>query len=218
MFDSIAGRYDLLNIVLSGGWHKIWESVLVRELPRDPDGKCLDLCTGTGALIPHLAQRYREVVGVDISSEMLSVARKRWGHLGNVVLCEGDALDLAYADSEFDAVTIAYGVRNWPDFSKGLSEVYRVVRPGGSVAILEFGQPRNPIWRRLFGLYSRYVIPALGGLISGTRAPYQYLPKTAASFPCGDEFVSVLKQIGFSNVHQRSLLGGVAYIYIAAKV
>ncbi len=217
MFDSIASRYDLLNFVLSGGCHKIWESKLVRQLPEDPKARCLDLCTGTGALVPNLAKRYREVIGVDISSEMLNVARKRWGHLENVVFCEGNALDLSYSDSEFDAVTIAYGVRNWPDFPLGLREVYRIVQTGGSVAILEFGQPQNAIWRGLFGLYSRYVIPTLGGLISGNRAPYQYLPKTAASFPCGEDFVSILKEVGFSGIRQRSLLGGIAYIYIAQK-
>jgi demethylmenaquinone methyltransferase/2-methoxy-6-polyprenyl-1,4-benzoquinol methylase len=218
MFDAIARRYDLLNTVLSCGLHRVWESRLVRELPECSGGRCLDLCTGTGALVPLLVRRYSEVVGIDISTEMLNVARKRWSRLPNVTWCEGDAQGLACRDGEFDAVTVAYGVRNWPDFRTGLVEVLRVIRPGGSVGILEFGQPRNALWRWCFGLYSRYVIPTLGGLVSGTRAPYEYLPKTSAVFPCGEDFEVALNEVGFSSVRRISLLGGVAHIYIAAKV
>jgi demethylmenaquinone methyltransferase/2-methoxy-6-polyprenyl-1,4-benzoquinol methylase len=218
MFDAIARRYDFLNTVLSCGLHRVWESRLVRELPGGSGGRCLDLCTGTGALVPLLVRRYSEVVGIDISTEMLNVARRRWSSLPNVTWCEGDAQSLACRDGEFDAVTVAYGVRNWPDFRVGLAEVLRVVRPGGCVGILEFGQPRNAVWRWCFSLYSRYVIPTLGGLVSGTRAPYEYLPRTSAVFPCGEDFEVVLKEVGFSGVRRISLLGGVAHIYIASKV
>jgi demethylmenaquinone methyltransferase/2-methoxy-6-polyprenyl-1,4-benzoquinol methylase len=217
MFDAIANRYDLLNTVLSCGLHRVWEARLVRRLSSAQDERCLDLCTGTGALVPRLARQYREVVGVDISSGMLDVARKRWRDITNVSWREGDAQALDFEDQAFGVITVAYGVRNWPDFRVGLSEVYRVLKYGGQVGILEFGQPRSRIWRWVFGLYSRYVIPLVGGLISGSRAPYEYLPQTSAVFPCGDEFVGELRSIGFSAIQSVSLMGGVAYIYIAHK-
>jgi len=217
MFDAISPRYDLLNTVLSVGLHRVWERLLVRGLPKAPSGRCLDLCTGTGALVPRLASRYREVIGVDISTGMLQVARNRWRQLTNVIWCEGDAQSLSFPDNHFDCITVAYGVRNWPDFRKGLGEIFRVTRPGGSIGILEFGQPRNLMWRSLFGFYSKHVIPAVGGLISGERAPYEYLPKTAAVFPCGDAFVAELCCVGFSSARAISLAGGVAFIYTAVK-
>ena len=217
MFDGIAHRYDLLNTVISCGMHRVWERSLVRALEAVPSGRCLDLCTGTGALVPHLAPRYREVVGVDISPQMLQVARNRWSSIANVTWIEGDAQKLSFTQCEFDVATVAYGVRNWPDVFGGLAEVYRVLKPGGSLAILEFGQPKNRVWKSCFGLYSRWIIPAIGGIISGHRAPYEYLPRTAAAFPCGDAFVSVLKDVGFLRVQQRSLMGGIAFIYVASK-
>lgn len=217
MFDAIAKRYDLLNTILSCGLHRLWESRLVRELPELPRGRCLDLCTGTGALVPRLAVRYQEVVGIDISPEMLNVARSRWQNLRNVSWNEGDAQKLFCRDGEFDVVTVAYGVRNWPEFMVGLAEAYRVLRPGGSIGILEFGQPANPLWRAIFGLYSRYVIPTLGGWVSGTRAPYEYLPRTASTFPCGIDFVEALQNVGFCNIRAISQAGGVAYVYMGIK-
>jgi demethylmenaquinone methyltransferase/2-methoxy-6-polyprenyl-1,4-benzoquinol methylase len=186
-------------------------------LPTVYNERCLDLCTGTGALVPYLAGRFREVVGVDISQQMLAVARNRWKELSNVTWLEGDAQNLTIGAAEFDAVTVAYGVRNWPDLAAGLAEVYRVLRPGGSVAILEFGQPCNRLWRWCFGLYSKWIIPTIGGLISGTRAPYEYLPRTSATFPCGDRFARLLEDAGFASVKQTSLMGGVAFVYLASK-
>jgi demethylmenaquinone methyltransferase/2-methoxy-6-polyprenyl-1,4-benzoquinol methylase len=217
MFDAIAPRYDLLNSLLSGGLHRVWEKRLARRVPPNSDGRCLDLCTGTGALIPFLAPSYREVVGVDISSEMLQRARDRFQSVANLSFHEGDAQALAFDNHSFDAVTVAYGVRNWPERERGLSEIARVLRPGGAVGILEFGQPRNPLWRWIFSLYSRYVIPTVGGLISGSRRAYEYLPRTSAAFPCGKEFEALLKGAGLVPVHTQSLCGGIAYIYIAEK-
>lgn len=217
MFDSIAKRYDLLNSLLSGGLHRVWERKLVESLPPNPEGSCLDLCTGTGALVPRLCERYRCVEALDISPQMLAVARTRFSKLDNVRWVEDDAQELGYSDSLFDVVTIAYGVRNWPDVSKGLRQVWRVLRPGGRVAILEFGQPSNSLWRWLFGLYSRFVIPFIGGIISGNRAAYEYLPRTSAVFPCGKEFEATLQASGLTPISTRSLMGGVAYIYVAQK-
>jgi demethylmenaquinone methyltransferase/2-methoxy-6-polyprenyl-1,4-benzoquinol methylase len=217
MFDSIAKRYDLLNTLLSCGTHKIWEKKLVNSLPTEPNEECLDLCTGTGALIPHLRRRFKRVIGVDISPGMLAIAKSRFGGCADVELFEGDAQHLNFSDASFDAVTVAYGVRNWPDFKLGLQEVCRVLKPGRSAAILEFGQPGRGIWASCFGFYSRHIIPALGGLISGERAPYEYLPKTASAFPCGDPFIEVLRGCGFSSATAKPLFGGVAFIYVATR-
>jgi demethylmenaquinone methyltransferase/2-methoxy-6-polyprenyl-1,4-benzoquinol methylase len=217
MFDAIAPRYDLLNFLLSGGLHRVWEKRLVRSLPVLERGVCLDLCTGTGALVPYLAPRYQQVCGVDISSQMLNRARQRFREISNVTWMEGDAQALSFDDGSFDVVTVAYGVRNWPERERGLREVCRVLRVGGYVGILEFGQPRNALWRALFSLYSRYVIPTIGGLLSGSRAAYEYLPKTSAVFPCGGAFEELLTSEGLTPLSTVPLAGGVAYVYVAVK-
>ncbi len=217
MFDAIAPRYDLLNSLLSGGMHKVWERRLVRCLPDWPEATCLDLCTGTGALVPALAKRFGRVVGVDISAQMLERARRRFAGLQNAEWYEGDAQNLSFGSGEFDVVTVAYGVRNWPDRERGLREIARVLRPGGQVGILEFGQPKNPVWGAAFRVYSRYIIPGIGGAISGHRAAYEYLPKTSATFPCGEEFNAMLVRAGLTARRTLRIFGGVAYIYIAEK-
>jgi demethylmenaquinone methyltransferase/2-methoxy-6-polyprenyl-1,4-benzoquinol methylase len=217
MFDRIAARYDLLNSLLSGGLHRVWEKRLARALPRSSQGRCLDLCTGTGALIPHLVDRYQEVVGVDISPQMLQRARVRYASVQNLVFQEGDAQALSFDSCSFDVVTVAYGVRNWPERERGLREIARVLKTGGSVGILEFGQPHNWLWRSIFSLYSRYVIPTVGGLISGSRKAYEYLPRTSAAFPCGKQFEALLEDAELVPVRTMPLCGGIAYIYIAEK-
>jgi demethylmenaquinone methyltransferase/2-methoxy-6-polyprenyl-1,4-benzoquinol methylase len=217
MFDAIAPTYDLLNTVLSGGFHRRWERLLVGSLPGNPDGRCLDLCTGTGALVPKLSARYAEVVGADISPQMLEVARTRFARSSNVTLVEADAQNLPFDGGAFDVATVAYGVRNLPDLNAGLSEIRRVLKIGGQVGILEFGTPRNAVWRAIFSFYSRYIIPMVGGLLSGERDAYEYLPKTAAAFPCGAEFETLLTQAGLTPQTTIPLMGGIAFIYIAEK-
>jgi demethylmenaquinone methyltransferase/2-methoxy-6-polyprenyl-1,4-benzoquinol methylase len=217
MFDAIAARYDLLNTILSGGMHRVWEQRLVSSVPAIPDGVCLDLCTGTGALIPRLSSRYARVEGVDISPQMLERARVRWRTIGNVSWTEGDAQALECKDNTFDVVTVAYGVRNWPERERGLREITRVLKARGYVGILEFGQPTNRMWRSIFNFYSRSIIPFIGGLVSGNREAYEYLPKTSAAFPCGEAFAALLSEAGLEPVSISPLLGGVAFIYVAQK-
>jgi demethylmenaquinone methyltransferase/2-methoxy-6-polyprenyl-1,4-benzoquinol methylase len=217
MFDAIAGRYDFLNTVLSGGMHRVWEQRLVSSVPAMAAGVCLDLCTGTGALVPRLAPRYSRVEGIDISPQMLERARVRWRTIQNVSWSEGDAQALQCNDETFDVVTVAYGVRNWPDRARGLREITRVLKVNGYVGILEFGQPANPVWRFVFNFYSTTIIPWIGGLVSGNREAYEYLPKTSAAFPCGAAFEELLADAGLEPVTTSSLLGGVAFIYVAQK-
>jgi demethylmenaquinone methyltransferase/2-methoxy-6-polyprenyl-1,4-benzoquinol methylase len=217
MFDAIAPTYDLLNSVLSGGMHRIWERTLVGSVPARPAGRCLDLCTGTGALVPRLTRKFKTVVGADISPQMLQVARCRYHSLPDVEWVEADAQRLPFGDASFDCVTVSYGIRNVPDVELVLCEMRRVVKPGGIIAILEFGTPGNPMWRWLFSMYSRYVIPLVGGALSGQRGAYEYLPKTAAAFPCGDAFEGLLGNAGLVPQATRRLMGGIAYLYVVKR-
>jgi demethylmenaquinone methyltransferase/2-methoxy-6-polyprenyl-1,4-benzoquinol methylase len=148
---------------------------------------------------------------------MLAVGRQRHGTIPACEWVEADAQALPFEAERFDAVTISYGIRNLPHPDQGLAEAFRVVKPGGELAILEFGQPRNPVWGLIFSLYSRYGIPFIGALISGSRAPYEYLPSTAAAFPCGGEFEKLLREAGWSPMRSLSLCGGIAYLYLARK-
>jgi demethylmenaquinone methyltransferase/2-methoxy-6-polyprenyl-1,4-benzoquinol methylase len=217
MFDSIAPTYDVLNTVLSLGLHRVWEKKLVASLPVERGATCLDLCTGTGALVPRLAARFEKVVGADISPEMLAVGKKRWATLSNCEWREVDAQAMPFSDNSFDAITVAYGVRNLPDPERGLREMWRVSADGGYLAVLEFGQPRNRIWRAMFSFYSNTIIPFVGGLVSGQRRAYQYLPKTSAKFPCGRAFEEMMIRAGWKPERTISLCGGVAFIYVGRK-
>jgi demethylmenaquinone methyltransferase/2-methoxy-6-polyprenyl-1,4-benzoquinol methylase len=218
MFDAIANTYDLLNSILSLGLHRIWEGRLVALLTAAPAGKSLDLCTGTGALVARLSEKFGSVVAADISPQMLRVGSARHASLQKCSWVEADAQAMPFADNTFDAVTISYGIRNLPDPTKGLSEALRVAKPGGELAVLEFGQPANRLWRMIFNLYGRYVIPTIGGIISGSRGPYEYLPRTASAFPCGQRFEALLREVGWVPERTVTLCGGVAFMYKARKV
>jgi len=216
MFTNIAPRYDLLNAILSLGLHYLWQRKLVSLIPSSSGReKALDLCTGTGALVPDLANRFNEVFAVDLSEGMLLEARKRVIKGGKVNWIQGDAQNLSFEAETFDLVTIAYGARNFADLKVGLAEVARVLKPNGILLILEFGQPKNKIWRNTFAWYARHIIPILGGVISGDSAAYTYLPETIASFPSGEAFAAILKSVGLECDKIDSLCGGVGYIYRA---
>ena len=167
--------------------------------------------------MPRISRRCGKVVAADISPQMLAVGKRRHSKIRNCEWVEADAQLLPFSDSSFDAVSIAYGIRNVPDRVQALREALRVSKPGATLAILEFGQARNRVWRAIFGWYSRVIIPAVGGLISGERTAYEYLPKTSAAFPAGQLFESLLRESGWVPLSTRSLQGGVAYIYVARK-
>ena len=217
MFDKIAPTYDKLNGVLSLGINRLWERRLVRNLPRVGGGLVLDVCTGTGALVPRLAPHFRGVVAVDISKEMLSRGRKRCQDIPQTAWIESDAQDMPFADGSFEVISVSYGIRNIPSPEKGLREMYRVCLPGGTIGVLEFGQPTNKYLSKLYQWYSKNVIPRVGAYISGDDGAYQYLPRTAAAFPCGAEFEDLLKTTGWIPRKTISLCGGIAFIYIAEK-
>lgn len=222
MFDRIAPRYDLLNHTLSLNIDRVWRRRMVRLVQGFGPHTILDVATGTGDLAVAMARKMRQatVVGVDLSAEMLAVAREkvaRQGVADRVTLQEGDAEQLAFAEGSFDAVTVAFGVRNFGDLQAGVREMYRVLKPGGRLVILEFSYPRNPLFRALYGWYSRQILPRIGGAISHERAAYEYLPASVEDFSRNTDIVALMQQVGFVRCEARSQSWGIAHIYLGEK-
>jgi demethylmenaquinone methyltransferase/2-methoxy-6-polyprenyl-1,4-benzoquinol methylase len=226
MFASIARRYDAGNDVLSFGIHRLWRSRLVRAARLQEASTVLDICTGTGdlafALQDALGAR-GSVYGLDFVQDMLEIAvRKQGARSGKppVSFFRGDALAIPLAENSVDIITVAFGIRNVDSVQRCLSEMRRVLRPGGQLLVLEFGQATLPVFRTIYNWYSAHVMPLLGKLVTGNRAAYEYLPKTSLAFPCREAFLRELDQAGFSSAEYLSLMGGIAYIYqarLAAK-
>ncbi len=217
MFASIARRYDTANEVLSLGVHKGWRRAAVRISEAAPGHRVLDCATGTGDLALEFKRAVGssgEVIGTDFCAEMLQPAPAKAAKARlEVQFAVADVLALPYPDASFDVASIAFGIRNVDDPVRCLREMARVVKPGGSVIVLEFGQPRGP-FGALFRVYSRGVMPVVGGLLTGNRAAYEYLPRTAAAFPAGDRFLALMKDAGaFSRTEAHPLTFGTAYVY-----
>ena len=223
MFDGISGRYDLLNRLLSMGIDIRWRRVALRMLrERGIPGRVLDVATGTADLALALAADLpeAEVIGVDLSEGMLGVGRQkveRNGLRARVRLEQADAENLPFEDGAFDAVTVAFGVRNFENLDKGLGELQRVLRPGGHLMVLEFSRPTSPLVKGLMNLYSRSLMPALGGWLSKDRAAYAYLPASVQVFPEGEAFEERLQRAGLQPLRQRRLSMGISSVYIARK-
>lgn len=218
MFDAIAPRYDLLNRLLSFGIDQWWRRQAVEMLREERPRRVLDVATGTADLAIQAARTLdpEAVVGVDLSEEMLRRGRRkvaRKGLAGQITLREGDALDLPFEDGSFDAALVAFGVRNFEELEAGLREIGRVLRPGGTLVVLEFSWPRASVIRTLYTLYARYVLPLVGRLISGDPEAYTYLPASARAFPDGIDFLHRLRAAGFTNLVWRSLTFGIAALY-----
>ncbi len=218
MFDAIAGRYDALNHLLSAGLDRGWRRRAVRALALTGTERVLDVCTGTGDLAIATARHARQVVGVDFSWEMLRLGldKVRAASLGRrVALARGDAMRLPFPDASFDAATIAFGIRNVVDPVRAAAELRRVLRPGGRLAILEFGLPALPGLRQAYGWYFRAVLPRVGRLVSRHTDAYSYLPASVEQFPSGDDFVTLLGRAGFRDAEARPLAAGAVWLYIA---
>ena len=222
MFDNIAPKYDLLNHTLSMSIDRVWRRRVVGEVRRAKPGRILDVATGTGDLAIAMARRIRDVqvLGVDLSEQMLVVARRKIearGLDGRIVLDRGDAERLAVADASVDVATVAFGVRNFGDLGAGLRELARTIKPGGKVVILEFSRPRNRVFRALYEFYSYKILPRIGGLVSRDKRAYEYLPASVGEFPAPEEFMAMMARAGFRNCRARSQSFGIAQIYIGER-
>lgn len=218
MFDNIAPRYDLLNHTLSFSIDRLWRRRTVSMAAACRPARILDVATGTGDLAVDLARGIpgAAITGVDLSEKMLAVARRKVearGLAARIDLRQGDAEHLGFDAASFDAVTVAFGVRNFGDLDAGLRELARVLRPGGRVFILEFSRPRNRVFRALYEFYTFRILPLVGGAVSRDRRAYAYLPASVGGFPAPDAFLDRLAHAGFLSLGKRSLSGGIAHIY-----
>lgn len=221
MFNNISHRYDFLNHLLSLGIDKIWRKIAISFLkPLNPQF-ILDVATGTGDFaIQAMALNPQKVIGIDISEGMLSMGRKKIENLKlsqKVELCAGDSENLQFGENTFDAVTVGFGVRNFENLEKGLSEILRVMKPGAMLVVLEFSKPRKFPMRQMYNFYFKNILPALGRLISNDKSAYTYLPESVEAFPDGTDFENILKKVGFKETACKPLTFGISSIYTARK-
>lgn len=222
MFDSIAPTYDRLNHLLSMQIDRLWRRKTVKIAARRTPRDILDVATGTADLALSLAREIpgASVTGVDISENMLAIGRQKVTAAGlddRISLQVGDAESLGFDDGSFDCVTAAFGVRNFGAISTGLSEMHRVMRPGGVCLVLEFSQPRTPFFATIYKFYFSRVLPFLGEKVSGNDNAYTYLPESVGEFPPPERFAAMMREAGFAEVAAKRLSMGIAYIYIATK-
>jgi len=221
MFDNIAPKYDFLNHFLSFGIDKMWRRRAIRLIKPFKPVEILDVATGTGDLaIAALKTGAKKITGIDISEEMLAVGVNKVKALGldhQIILQKGDSEQLEFADNTFDAVTVAFGVRNFENLGKGLSEIFRVLKPGGVLCVLEFSKPRIFPVKQFYNFYSSYILPFFGRLISRDNSAYRYLPESVGEFPDGENFIGYLMRAGFKGSKENRQTFGVATIYLGEK-
>jgi demethylmenaquinone methyltransferase/2-methoxy-6-polyprenyl-1,4-benzoquinol methylase len=223
MFDSIAWRYDFLNHLLSFNFDRLWRRRAVKIISKSyksPD--ILDVATGTGDLaIAAMKLNPSKICGIDISRKMLEIGREKVGKKGfsaKIELIPGDSEKIPFNDNHFDVVMVAFGVRNFADPLKGLSEMRRVIRTGGMIMVLEFSKPSGFPFKPLYNFYFRNILPLFGRLFSKDKDAYRYLPDSVMKFPDNEEFLKLLIKAGCSDTHQVKLTGGVASIYTGIKL
>jgi demethylmenaquinone methyltransferase/2-methoxy-6-polyprenyl-1,4-benzoquinol methylase len=223
MFDQIAKRYDLVNRLLSFGQDVFWRQEMKRHLPSKESFDLLDIATGTGDVVLALVKdnpKVHTAYGVDLSEGMLEIGKfkvKAQAQQARITLEKADAQALPFLEGTFDAVTIAFGIRNIPDLRLALLEMYRVLKKDGRVLILEFSLPQNPIVRVGHWIYLNVFVPLIGLIFSGHTSAYRYLAQTIESFPYGDRFCKILRQMGFTNIQSKTFMGGAATLYWADK-
>ena len=221
MFDNISHKYDFLNHFLSLGIDKRWRKKAVRFLNDPKPRRILDVATGTGDFaLETLKLEPEKVIGIDISDGMLEVGRKKIAKRGledQVQLLNGDSENIPFEDNSFDAVIVAFGVRNFENLEKGLSEIHRVLDENGKVVVLEFSKPRHFPFKQLYNFYFRLILPKIGRSISKDHAAYSYLPESVSAFPDGDKFLGILDKIGFKNTKCKVLTFGISSIYVGQK-
>jgi demethylmenaquinone methyltransferase / 2-methoxy-6-polyprenyl-1,4-benzoquinol methylase len=221
MFNSIAGKYDFLNHFLSAGIDIYWRKQAVKIMGQNKPALLLDIATGTGDFaIEALQLNPQKIIGVDISEGMLAVGQekiKKKNLTGKIELQLGDSENLAFADNTFDGTMAAFGVRNFENLTQGLSEMYRVLKPGGRIVVLEFSKPKAFPFKQVYNFYFKQILPVFGKLISKDQSAYTYLPESVQAFPDGPDFINILKQVGFKNTQWHSLTFGISSIYTGLK-
>jgi len=221
MFNNIAHRYDFLNHFLSAGIDYRWRKKAIKIIGQKHPKAILDVATGTGDLaIAALKINPENIIGVDIAEDMLAVGRNKLNtkdpnHI--ITLEKGDSENLRFEDASFDAVMVAFGVRNFEDLEKGLAEMYRVLNNDGQVMILEFSKPKSFPVKQFYAFYFKYILPSLGRMISGDQGAYTYLPESVSEFPDGENFLKILQKVGFKQVAHKPLTFGIASIYTGIK-
>lgn len=223
MFNSIASGYDFLNRTLSLGTDKIWRRKLRKMLDAENPDIILDVATGTADLAIECAgnkRKFRKIIGVDISGKMLEKGREKIErkHLGDRIdLRYGDSENLEFESNTFDAVIVAFGVRNFENLERGLREMYRVTKPSGNVFILDFSMPQNPFIRTLYTFYFFRILPFIGKTVSGNNHAYRYLPESVGNFPQYGQMTDLMTKAGFANTGYKALTFGIAAIYSGVK-
>lgn len=222
MFNNISGTYDFLNHFMSLGIDIIWRKKAINELKADRPQHILDVATGTGDFAFEALKMLKpqKITGVDISEGMLEVAKQKInqrGLSGQFEVRTGDSENLPFETNTFDAVTVAYGVRNFENLEAGLAEMLRVIKPGAKAVILEFSKPRVFPVKQLYNFYFHYITPTIGKLFSKDSRAYSYLPESVAAFPDGKNFTTLMDKVGYKNTKQRVLAFGICSIYTGVK-
>jgi demethylmenaquinone methyltransferase / 2-methoxy-6-polyprenyl-1,4-benzoquinol methylase len=222
MFNDIAFRYDFLNRFLSAGIDIRWRKKAIKQLDDLKPQRILDVATGTAdvAIMASGILKPVKIVGIDISDGMLEIGRQKIQKLGlqnDIELLNGDCETINFDEGSFEAVTVAFGVRNFENLEKGLSEIKRVLKPGGKLVVLEFSKPKMPVVKSMYNLYMKYICPTVGKLFSKNRSAYRYLDESISKFPEGKNFTAILDNLGYKNTYSKPLSLGICSIYCGEK-
>ncbi|RIL71669.1 demethylmenaquinone methyltransferase [Staphylococcus devriesei] len=220
VFQNISKKYDRLNNIISFEQHKVWRKHVMKTMNVKPGSKALDVCCGTAdwtiALSNAVGPR-GEVTGLDFSENMLEVGKEKTKTMDNIHLVHGDAMSLPFEDNSFDYVTIGFGLRNVPDYLAALKEMNRVLKPGGMVVCLETSQPTMPVFKQVYKLYFKFVMPVFGKLFAKSKEEYEWLQQSTFNFPNKEKLKRMFEQAGFNNIKIRSFTGGVAAMHLGYK-
>jgi demethylmenaquinone methyltransferase/2-methoxy-6-polyprenyl-1,4-benzoquinol methylase len=221
MFDRIAPKYDFLNHFLSLGIDKLWRRKAVRLLSQYAHETVLDVASGTGDFAVAASRlKPTSIIGFDLSEKMLEVGRAKVQKLrlaSLISFVKGDSEQMPFSDNQFDAITVGFGVRNFENLQQGLSEFFRVLKPGGTAVILEFSKPRYFPMKQVYYFYFLKILPWIGRIVSKDLSAYSYLPESVLAFPDGQDFINILSGLGFSDIEEHRLTFGIATIYLAHK-
>jgi demethylmenaquinone methyltransferase/2-methoxy-6-polyprenyl-1,4-benzoquinol methylase len=222
MFDAIAGRYDFLNRFLSAGIDVRWRIKAIKEFRQEPPSHLLDIATGTADMAIRAARMLQpeKITGIDISENMLAIGREKIAKAAlptRIELLAGDSEQIQFNDNSFDGAMVAFGVRNFQHLEKGMGEIFRVMKPGSKLVVLEFSQPRLPVIRQLYHLYMGVIAPQVAAIFRQNKKAYQYLNHSAKAFPDRERFTEVLRNAGFSNTTYKPLTFGICCIYSGYK-